>query len=455
MADANPGSPLSSRLDAFKRWYSQPGTPHVAAQGEYDAEGHTYTLSLSQRNAKGPLPQVIPVRMGLVGPEGQALPLQLQGDIAARGTDTVLILEEAAQTFTFVNVMVPPVPSLLRSFSAPVLLEDGLSDPQLLTLLRFDADAFNRWEAGQRLSLKRLLRSARSGQPLQLDNAYLDAMRAVLRHTELDPAFKAEALRLPDAAYIAEQLDVVDPQAIHAAVEAAWDQLSAALRDDWAWAFEAHQVAGGYSPNAADAGKRALANLALAMLVRGSVAQGDPVWPGRAYQRVKVASNMTERFGALAALVHAHAELAEAALAHFHKLFADDALVIDKWFMLQARTPERGGAVFERAKKLLQHPDFTLKNPNRARSLLIQLCNMNPGAFHRSDAAGYVLWAEQVAAIDAINPQLAGRLARAMDRWGTLAEPYRTAAQEALKRLAERTSLSNDVREIVTKAIGA
>ena len=132
-------------------------------------------------------------------------------------------------------------------------------------------------------------------------------MRAVLRHTELDPAFKAEALRLPDAAYIAEQLDVVDPQAIHAAVEAAWDQLSAALRDDWAWAFEAHQVAGGYSPNAADAGKRALANLALAMLVRGSVAQGDPVWPGRAYQRVKVASNMTERFGALAALVHAHA----------------------------------------------------------------------------------------------------------------------------------------------------
>jgi aminopeptidase N len=455
MADANPGSPLSSRLEAFKRWYSQPGTPQVSAQGEYDAEGHTYTLRLTQGNAKGPLPQVIPVRMGLVGSEGQALPLQLQGEIAARGTDTVLILEEADQTFTFVNVMLPPVPSLLRGFSAPVVLEDGLSDPQLLTLLRHDSDAFNRWEASQRLALKRLLRAARAGQPAHLDHAYVEAMRTLLRHPDLDAAFKAEALRLPDAAYIAEQLEVVDPQAMHGAVESAWDQLAEALRDDWARAFDTHQVAGGYSPNAVDAGKRALANLALAMLVRGSVAQGDPVWPGRAFQRVKTASNMTERFGALAALVNAHAELADAALAHFHALFADDALVIDKWFMLQARTPERGGRVFERAKKLLQHPDFTLKNPNRARSLLVQLCNMNPGAFHRSDAAGYVLWAEQVAAIDAINPQLAGRLARAMDRWSTLAEPYRTAAQEALKRLAERTSLSNDVREIVTKALGA
>jgi aminopeptidase N len=334
-----------------------------------------------------------------------------------------------------------------------VLLDDGLADPQLLTLLRHDTDAFNRWEASQRLGLKRILRAVRGGQALQLDHAYVEAMRALLRDPQLDAAFKAQALSLPDAAYIAEQLETVDPQAIHAAVEAAWDQLARELRDDWMVAFEANQVSGGYRPTALDAGKRALANLALALLVRGSVAEGDAVWPGKAYQRVKDASNMTERFGALAALVNAHAPLAEPALAHFHQLFADDALVIDKWFALQARAPEKNGRAFERAKKLLQHPGFTLKNPNRARSLLVQLCNLNPGAFHRPDAAGYVLWADQVAALDAINPQLAARLARAMDRWAVLAEPFRSAAQVAIKRLAERATLSNDVREIATKAL--
>ncbi|MBN8505430.1 MAG: aminopeptidase N [Burkholderiales bacterium] len=458
MADANPGSALAARLDAFKRWYSQPGTPTVSASGEYDATARRYSLRLTQRNDKAgssAAPQLVPVRMGLVGVDGQQLPLQLEGELQSRGTETVLLLEQAEQTFHFLNVMVEPVPSLLRGFSAPVLLDDGLADPQLLTLLRHDADAFNRWEAAQRLALKRLLRAARSGQALQLDHAYLEAMRAVLRDAQLDAAFKAQALSLPDAAYIAEQLETVDPQSIHLAVEAAWDQLAAELRADWEWAFEAHQVAGGYSPNALDAGRRQLANLALAMLVRDATRRGESVWPGKAYQRVKDASNMTERFGALAALVNAHAALAEPALAHFHTLFAGDALVIDKWFMLQARAPERDGKVFERVKKLLQHPDFTLKNPNRARSLLIQLCNLNPGAFHRADAGGYVFWAEQVAAIDALNPQLAGRLARAMDRWAVLSEPFRAAARVALQRLADRPSLSNDVREIVGKALAS
>ena len=332
---------------------------------------------------------------------------------------------------------------------------DDLADPQLLTLLRHDADPFNRWEAAQRLALKRLLRAARSGHALQLDHAYLEAMRSLLRDPQLDAAFKAQALTLPEAAYIAEQLQSVDPQAIHGAVEAAWDQLAAELRADWEWAFEAHQVRGGYSPQARDAGCRQLANLALALLVRDATHKGESIWPGKAYQRVKDAGNMTERFGALAALVNAHAALADTALAQFHQQFAHEPLVIDKWFMLQARAPERDGKVFERARKLAQHPDFTLKNPNRARSLLVQLCNLNPGAFHRADAGGYVFWAEQVAAIDALNPQLAGRLARAMDRWAVLAEPYRAAAQEALKRLAERPSLSGDVREIVGKALGA
>ncbi|MDL5033042.1 aminopeptidase N [Pelomonas sp. APW6] len=460
IADANPGSALSTRLEAFKRWYAQSGTPRVQARGSYDAAAQTFTLTLKQHNPAtagqpGKLPQVIPVTMGLLSREGQVLPLQLQGEAAPVGTERVLVLDEAEQTFVFTGVATEPVPSLLRGFSAPVVLDDGLSDAELLVLLKHDADAFNRWEASQRLALNRILQAVRTGEALVLDTDYLEAMRAVLRDPQLDAAFKELALTLPGEGYVAEQLDVVDPQEIHAAVEAAYQQLAAALADDWAAAYEAHQVKAGYEPSPVQSGQRALANLALSMLVLHATRTGDTVWPGRAYQRFKDATNMTERLGALAALVNAHAELAEPALQRFHALFKHEALVVDKWFALQARASEDGGKTFARVKQLLQHPDFTLKNPNRARSLLASLCMFNPAAFHRSDAAGYVLWAEQVLLLDGINPQLAGRVARAMDRWTVLAEPYRSAAREAIARVAAKPELSNDVREIVERALAS
>jgi aminopeptidase N len=442
IADANPGSALATRLDAFKRWYSQPGTPRVQARGQYDAAAQTYTLTLSQSN-KGQAPQVIPVVTGLIGHDGTALAEQL------------LVLDEAEQRFTFENIAAEPVPSLLRGFSAPVLLDDGLSDAELLVLLKHDADAFNRWEASQRLALNRILAAVRAGQPLVLDAAYVEAMRSVLRHPELDAAFKELALTLPGEAYIAEQLEVVDPQAIHAAVEAAQTQLAQALREDWIEAFEANQIQGGYTPDPVSSGKRALANLALSMLVLDAQRSGDTVWPGRAYQRFKDATNMTDRLGALAALVNAHAELAESALSRFHAQFKGEPLVIDKWFALQARAPEREGKSFARVKQLAKHADFSLKNPNRARSLIFSLALFNPAAFHRADAAGYVFWADQVLALDGINPQVAGRLARAMDRWTTLAEPYRSAAREAIARVAAKAELSNDVREIIERQLAS
>jgi aminopeptidase N len=242
---------------------------------------------------------------------------------------------------------------------------------------------------------------------------------------------------------------------VHAARQAMLLQLAQELRDDWAWAFETHQVTGGYSPDPLSAGRRALANLALAMLCLDGVQGGDAVWPGRAYQRVKDAANMTERLGALTALVESHAELAEPALERFHAMFAGEPLVIDKWFALQARAPEHAGRVFARVKQLLKHPDFSLKNPNRARSLLMPFTVYNPAAFHRSDAAGYVFWADRVLEIDAMNPQLASRLARVMDRWSHLAEPYRSAAREAIARVAAKSELSNDVREVVERALAA
>ncbi|MFW9615670.1 aminopeptidase N [Aquabacterium sp.] len=458
IADANPDSELAKRLDQFKRWYSQAGTPRVLAEGVYDAENHIYTLTLSQScapTAGQPDKQayVIPVAMGLVGVDGRQINLHLEGHLDPIGHDTVLVLSEPKQTFTFVHVPVAPVPSLLRGFSAPVVLDTELDDDALFALLAHDHDPFNRWEAAQKLALRRILSAVNGNGHIELDARFVEAMRSVLRHTELDAAFKDLVLTLPSEAYVAEQLDVVDPQRIHEAREAIKQQLAHALHEDWAHTYEQNQDNGGYSPDPVSSGRRALANLALSMLTLASVQNHNPIWAGKALQRFKDATNMTDRLGALAALVNAHSELANGALERFHAQFKHEALVIDKWFTLQVMAPEHEGKVFARAKTLMQHPDFTLRTPNRARSLLMALCQSNPAAFHRADAAGYVFWADRVIEIDAINPQLAARLARAMDHWRRLAEPYRTAAQEALKRVAARSELSDDVREIITRAL--
>jgi aminopeptidase N len=460
VADANPGSELALRLAEFKRWYSQAGTPQLIARGRYDAPSRTYTLGLEQNCRATPgqptkLPFVIPVALGLVARDGRAIALQLEGEAAAAGTERVLVLDEHRAFYTFVNVDSEPVPSVLRSFSAPVTLVDGLHDAELLTLLAHDHDPFNRWEAGQRLALTRMLAAVREHALPQLDEPFVDAMRGVLRHPALDLALKAPVLTLPSEGYVAEQLEVVDPQRVHAIREHLREQLATRLHADWVWAFESHQVSGGYDPGPAQSGRRALANLALAMLCLHATQVREPLWPGRAYQRFKDATNMTDRIGALAALVHAHADLAAAALQRFHAMFRGEALVIDKWFALQATAPERSGEVFARAKTLMQHPDFSLRNPNRARSLVLSLCMFNPAAFHRGDAAGYVFWADRVLELDAINPQLASRLARVMDRWSVLAEPYRSAAREALARVAAKPDLSDDLREIVERALEA
>jgi len=460
IADANPASPLATQLDAFKRWYAQSGTPRLTARGA-NADG-VYTLTLTQdfaapQGVSSPVarqPFVLPVRFALFTRDGQAVPLQLEGDAAAGPAERVLVLSETEATYRFTGVPADVVPSVLRDFSAPVILDDGLGDADSLVLLAHDTDPVNRWEAGQRLALSQLVDAITGAGTLTLNDDFVAAMRAILRDPALDPAFKELVLTPPSEAYVYEQLTVpVDPQRVHAVCQAMQDELAARLADDWAAAWESHQVLEGYSPDGVQSARRALANLALAMLVRHAARSGDDVWPGKAFQRFKDAGNMTDRLGALGALVAAHSELAAPALARFHELFRHEALVIDKWFALQARTPEKDGRVFEGVKTLLRHPDFSLHNPNRARSLVLSLCNFNPAAFHRTDAKGYVFWAEKVVELDAINPQVASRLARALDRWRLLAEPYRSAAREAIVRVAAKTDLSPDVREVVDRAL--
>jgi aminopeptidase N len=452
IADANPESPLARLLPQFKRWYSQAGTPRLTARGEYNAETHTYTLHFTQSCAPTPgqdtkEPFVIPVSLGLVGSiSGKAVaPTQL------------FVLSQAADSVTFNNVDEEPVPSILRGFSAPVVLDFDYTDAQLLALLANDPDPFNRWEAGQRLALRSAIKAiaadADSTGATPLNDAYIAAMRTVLRHPTLDAAFKELVLTLPSETYIAEQLDVVDPQRIHAVREAMRLQLATALQSDWEWAFATHENNGAYRPDPHSSGRRALAGMALNFLCLAASQTGDPVWPGKTLQRFKDASNMTDRANALQALVGSGSALAESALTRFHALFKDEALVLDKWFALQAGSPDRGGNVLPLVRQLLKHPDFNLRNPNRARSVIFSYCSANPGGFHRADAAGYVFWADRVMELDAINPQVAARLARALDRWKKLAEPYRSAAQVALQRVAAKADLSNDVREVVGRAL--
>ena len=487
MADANPGSTLAQHLDIFKRWYSQAGTPQLHASGSYDAATRSYTLTLRQSCPATPgqtdkAPFLIPVRMGLLAANGQALPLHLKnGDVQGAASNNnageaplerVLVLTQAEQQFVFEQIDAAPTPSLLRQLSAPVQLHWAEQDQAaLLHLLAHDADPFNRWEAAQRLMLQQAIAAVQAAgsnaeqtvkqtaeqtaaEPAILDAATLQALRAVLQHPQLDAAFKELVLTLPAEDEIAEAMGQnVNPQHIKQISHHLRQQVALALYADWQDIYAAHSYTGAYQPDPVSSGRRALANLALANLCRAAHATGDVIWPGKAYQRFKDASNMTDRLGALQALVAGNSPLAEPALQRFYALFKHEPLVIDKWFRLQATRSDVGGEVLPAVRHLMQHPDFCITNPNRVRSLLSAFCHANPGAFHRQDAAGYVFWADQVLALDAINPQIAARLARALDHWQRLAAPWRNAAAEALRRVAAKADLSADVREVVERAL--
>ena len=464
MADANPQSPLAQHLDVFKRWYSQAGTPDLQASGTYDAAAHTYTLTLKQSCDATPgqpekLPFLIPVRMGLVGTDGRDMPLHLQDESADDvATERVLVMTETEQRWVFVNVPSEPVPSLLRQFSAPVWLDVADADEaSQLHLLAHDSDAFNRWEAAQNLMLEQatVAVDAEGDIPSEiLNEATVQALRQVLRNPSLDAAFKQLVLTLPDEEEIADELEEnIDPQRIKLVSEAMRQQVAHALLDDWTAAYEANHYTGAYQPDPVSVGKRALANLALENLCRAAHDTGDTVWPGKAYQRFKDATNMTDRMGALEALLAGHSPLAEQALQRFCALFVHEPLVTDKWFALHAGRSDKDGGVLPQVRQLMQHKDYRATNPNRVRALLFSYFHGNPGAFHRKDAAGYVLWADQVLALDGVNAQIASDLARALDHWKRLAEPYRSAAHEALRRVAAKADLSDDVREVVEKAL--
>ena len=455
VADANPDSALKQHLEQFKRWYSQAGTPIVKAVGSYDSGAQKYKLTLTQScppSAGQPHKDVfvIPVLVGLISTDGTQI------------KETQLcVLTEQEQSFEFENVLSEPVPSLFRNFSAPVVLNSDLNPKQLLTLLAHDTDPFNQWDAAQRLCVDTALTAIKANDiPQQILNEdLLEGLRTVLRNDQLDSAFKEVVLTLPSESYLAEQLSELDPLKVHLVREKMREELSLALFKDWEWAYHSNHQTGAYSPDPLSCGRRALSGLALSHLcLAESLHTENSDTPKGAWARVATkdfehADNMTQRMHALNALMSCGNPEAKNALDEFYRLFKNDALVMDKWFAVQASSNSRGGDLLGKVRTLMMHKDFEIKNPNRARALIFSYCIANPAAFHRSDASGYVFWSERVIEIDAFNSQVAARLARALDRWKKLVEPYRTAAYEALKRVAAKPDLSNDVREVLTRAL--
>jgi aminopeptidase N len=460
LADAN-----GRDLAQFERWYSQAGTPRVGVRTAYDAAARRYTVTLSQRygdaapaareTQTGPL--LIPFAIGLIGHDGADMPLRLEGEPAAGDSTRVLELTQSEQTFTFVDVAERPLPSLLRNFSAPVVVEYDYTTEELAFLLAHDSDPFNRWEAGQRLATRALLANAAraaANEPLSLDVAVIDAFARVLTDETLSPAFRELALVLPSEAYLAEQMAEADPAAVHAARQFMRKRLAEALRQAWLDIYARHTTHGPYEPTPQATGHRALKNLALAYLAElddpsEAVRLADAQYAG--------ANNMTDRAAALCALLAASASAptaaAQTALDDFYRRFEREPLVIDKWFALQAaQRGTQARPVIDVVNKLMAHPAFTLRNPNRARSLIFSFCSGNPAQFHAADGSGYAFWADQVIALDALNPQVAARLARALELWRRYTPALRERMREALERVEAKVS-SRDVREIIEKAL--
>lgn len=446
-------------LTQFKRWYSQAGTPRLAVSEAYDPAARTYSLTFRQSCPATPgqaekLPFVIPVALGLLDGAGQDLPLQLAGESAALGTSRVLSVTEAEQTFVFQGIDAKPLPSLLRGFSAPVKLSFPYDRDQLMFLMQHDSDGFNRWEAGQQLSvqvLQELIGQYQRGEALALDQRLLAALGTVLGNASLDPAMVAEMLSLPGEAYLTEISQVADVDAIHAARDFARQQIAEHLFDGLWARYQANREVSRATPYVAAAehfARRSLQNIALSYLML----TGKPQALEAALEQFEHSDNMTERLTALAVLVNSPFEAERAkALQAFAEHFKDNPLVMDQWFSVQAASSQPGGLA--RVKALMQHPAFTLKNPNKVRALVGAFAGQNLVNFHAADGSGYRFLADLVIELNALNPQIASRQLAPLTRWRKYDDARQALMKGELERIRASGELSSDVYEVVSKSL--
>ncbi|MDZ7828975.1 MAG: DUF3458 domain-containing protein [Halofilum sp. (in: g-proteobacteria)] len=449
MADAN-----DVDLTQFKRWYSQAGTPHLQVEEAYDDTENEYYLTLRQHTPPTPdqdekEPVVIPLRMGLLGRDGEPITLNLSH---REGTELECVLEitEAEQTFVFEQVPERPVASLLRGFSAPVILERDLDDATLRFQMAHDTDPFNRWDAGQTLVRRRVIAfmaDLDNGLEPRIPNEDAEAFRRVLHSEDLDDALIAEALALPGAEAIGEDLETIEVDKLVTARETYVKQLAEALEQDLAGACRERADDREYTLDAASIGRRRLKNLCLDYL--GLLERDEYIQ--HAVDQVQAARNMTDVTAGLRILSHQERPEREQEFNAFHEKWQEDPLVIDKWFALQAMAKRDN--VIEDVKRLMQHPDFNKRNPNRIRSLIGAFALGNFQGFHRADGEGYRLLADFVIELDPVNPQIASRLVQAMIRWKRFDESRQELLKEQLQRVKSADSCSENTYEVVARAL--
>jgi aminopeptidase N len=456
MRDANPDAAADGRVDwtQFRLWYSQAGTPVVDGDGHYDAAARTYTLTLTQTVPPTPgqpvkQPMLIPMALGLIGQDGRDLPLTLAGETAPGATTRVLALTGARQSFTFTDVPAKPVPSLFRGFSAPVKLRFGYSDGDLTFLMARDSDAFNRWEAGQTLATRLILalvEDRAAGRDMVVPDAFIDAVAATLDRAGEDPFFAALALALPSESYLGQQMRVVDVDGIHAARSLVRRRIGSALRAPLLAAYAANRDDGPFQVTPAAIGRRALKNAALAYLM----AAPDGEVEAMALAQYRAGGAMTDVLAALSTIADSDMAEKAAVLADFATRWAGEALVMDKWFMVQAMVSRPETVV--RVAALLNHPGFSIRNPNKVYSLIGGFAG-NPVCFHAADGSGYAFLADRVIELDRLNPQVASRMAKPFARWRQYDAGRQAHARTALERIKATDGLSPDVYEIVARSL--
>jgi aminopeptidase N len=437
-------------LKQFRRWYKQSGTPHLKVSSICDAEDNTFTLNFAQSCPATPGQAqkqafVIPVKLGLVGANGD-LPLNAKGD-----TEMVFELTETTQQLVIENVLEEPVPSLLRGLSAPVKLDYPYSTDQLAHLMASDSDGFNRWDAGQKLAfglLEKLTDDAVKGRAMIMDKQLIAAYDALLSDATLDPAMVELMLQLPSEAQLHEEAAIIHVDAIHSARKFVRRSLADALRDKFLAVYQRHNIQQVYAPEAEQIGRRALKNVALSYLM---LVEGEGV--ELAWTQFNQADNMTDKAAALTCLVNtpAAAEKAEVALKQFEEQYSNEALVMNLWLQIQAANAQPGG--LSRVQALLQHPAFTMSNPNKIRSLIGGFCNANLINFHNPDGSGYEFLKQHILALHSKNPQVAARLMTPLTRWKKFPEPNRQQMRDALQVIADEPGLVKDIFEIATKSL--
>ncbi|NEZ03054.1 aminopeptidase N [Wenzhouxiangella sp. XN201] len=446
MADAN-----DTDLEQFERWYRQVGTPTLEADTRFDDDSGELVLTLKQhlsdhRDNRNLGALMIPVKVGFLDADNRPLPVTLAGESESGPNTRLLVLTDSEAEFRFSGLSADALPSLLRDFSAPVKLEFDWSSRDLARLAGFDPDPFSRWRAMRGLS-ERVLGDWIEGREDHDADLLVEAWAAVLDDSDRDPALAAELLSLPSEGELAQDRSPVDVDAIHAARKKLVQLLGRQLEMRLLERFEALAPSGDWSADGPDAARRRLRNVALGLLAAGGSDGADQL----ASKHYEQADNMTDRLAAFRILTHNELEGGDRALADFEQRFADNPLVMDKWFTVQATRAD--ASAVDDVHRLMDHSAFRLNNPNKVRSLIGAFAMGNPVAFHRADGAGYRLVGEVLNQLDDFNPQVGARLATTFNRWGAYDDKRAAMMKEQLQKLADKKGLSPHIEEIVTAAL--